>query len=417
MDWINRTITDHLVKTINTFSAVLITGPRQVGKSSLLQKVRGNFEYITLDDPLLLQQAKEDPELFLMNHPGELILDEIQYAPELFPYLKTRIDKMRFAALKDSRPEKCLFLLSGSQSYHTMENVSESLAGRLAILPLQGISCRERKNVSCTLPFVPDDEYLSSRGKEPRDMADLWSMIHQGYMPGLIASNQAWETFYSSYVATYIERDVNQLTKVAEKGDFVRFMAAVAARSSELLNYDSISRDVGVSSATVKRWIQILETSGIILQIYPYHNNHLKRMIKTPKIFFMDTGLMAYLTRWITPETIQHGAKAGQFFETWVVSEIVKSFLNAGKSVRDLYYYRDVDQKEIDLVLEIGRTVYPIEIKMTAKPNKSMARAFRLLEPITKAGDMQLGDGAIINQYPELMFLEAGIRSIPVGYL
>ena len=159
---------------------------------------------------------------------------------------------MRFAALKNSRPEKCLFLLSGSQSYHTMENVSESLAGRLAILPLQGHLLPGTEKCSAHRPSFPTMS-TSSRGKEPRDMADLWSMIHQGYMPGLIASNQAWETFYSSYVTTYIERDVNQLTKVAEKGDFVRFMAAVAARSSELLNYDSISRDVGVSSATVKR--------------------------------------------------------------------------------------------------------------------------------------------------------------------
>ena len=417
MDWIFRTMTDHLVKTINTFPAVLITGPRQVGKSSLLQMVGENYEYITFDNPLVMQQAKEDPKLFLINHSGQLILDEIQYVPELFPYIKMRIDEMRFAALKDNQPDKCLFLLSGSQAYHLMQNVSESLAGRLAILPLQGISFRERKNVTCSMPFVPDDEYLSVRMKERIDTEDLWFMIHRGCMPRLVSSQDDWETFYSSYVATYIERDVNQLTMISDKGIFVRFMAAVAARSGELLNYDSIARDVGVSAATVKRWIQILETSGIILQLYPYHNNHLKRMIKTPKLYFLDTGLMAWLTRWITPETISHGAKAGQFFETWVISEIVKSFLNAGKSVRSLYYYRDADQKEIDLLLEIGRTVYPIEIKMTAKPSKKMTHAFHLLEPVTEAGDMQIGDGAVISQYPDLMFLSKSIRAIPVGCL
>ena len=417
MEWIARTITDYLVKTINTFPAVLITGPRQVGKSSLLQMVGEKYEYISFDNPLLLQQAKEDPELFFINHSSALILDEIQYVPELFRYLKIQIDDMRFAALKDNQSEKCLFLVSGSQAYHLMQNVSESLAGRLAILPLQGISYREQKKVACALPFVPNDDYLSVRKKERVDTDDLWSMIHRGYMPRLIASQDDWETFYSSYVTTYIERDVNQLTKISDKGDFVRFMAAVAARSGELLNYDNLARDAGISAATVRRWIQILETSGIILQLYPYHNNHLKRMIKTPKIFFMDTGLMAWLTRWITPETILHGAKAGQFFETWVVSEIIKSYLNAGKSIRDLYFYRDADQREIDLVLEVGRTVYPIEIKMTAKPNKKMAQAFHLLEPVTEAGDMQMGDGAIINQYPELMLVEKGVRAIPVGYL
>lgn len=417
MDWIARTITDYLVKTINAFSAILITGPRQVGKSSLLQMVGAEFEYVTFDNPILLQQAKEDPELFFLNHSSKLILDEIQYAPELFPYIKMRIDEMRFTALKDNRSENCLFLLSGSQAYNLMQNVSESLAGRLAILPIQGISFRERKNVTCAMPFVPNDEYLSVRKNESIDTEDLWPMIHRGSMPRLVASMDDWETFYSSYVTTYIERDVNQLTKITDKGDFVRFMAAVAARSGELINYDSIARDVGVSAVTIKRWIQILETAGIILQLHPYHNNHLKRMIKTPKIYFMDTGLMAWLTRWITPETILHGAKAGQFFETWVVSEIVKSFLNAGKPVRDLYYYRDADQREIDLVMEIGRTVYPIEIKMTAKPNKNMAQAFHLLAPVTEAGDTQIGDGAVINQYPEVMLLEKGIRSIPVGYL
>lgn len=417
MEWIDRAIEDYLVKTINTFPAVLITGPRQVGKSSLLQMIVDDFEYITFDNPFVLQQAKEDPELFFMNHSAKLILDEIQYVPELFPFLKIKIDEMRLAALKDKSTEKCLFLLSGSQAYHLMENVSESLAGRLAILPLQGISYREQKNIKCAQPFVPTDEYLDIRKKESLNTDDLWAMIHRGYMPRLIASQDDWETYYSSYVTTYIERDVNQLTKISDKGDFVRFMAAVAARSGELLNYDSIARDAGVSATTVRRWLQILESSGIILQLNPYHNNHLKRVIKTPKVFFMDTGLMAWLTRWITAETIQFGAKAGQFFETWVVSEIVKSFLNAGKSVRDLYFYRDADQREIDLVMEIGRTVYPVEIKMTARPNKNMVQAFHLLEPVTEAGDMKLGAGALINQNPELIYLDKGTRAIPVGYL
>lgn len=417
MNWIARTITRQLVNTINTFPAVLITGPRQVGKSSLLQIIAEDYEYVSFDNPLLLQQAKEDPELFLMNHSKQLILDEIQYIPELFPYLKMRIDTMRLDALRGKQEETCLFLLSGSQAYHLMQNVSESLAGRLAILPLQGISYREQKNVSCSLPFVPNTDYLSLRGKENTNTDDLWSMIHRGYMPRLVASQDDWETFYSSYVATYIERDVNQLTKLSDKGDFIRFMAALAARSGELLNYDNIAKDVGVSATTVKRWTQILETSGVILLLHPYHNNHLKRLIKTAKIYFMDTGLMAWLSRWITAETIQFGAKAGQFFETWVVSEIVKSFLNAGKVTGHIYFYRNTDQQEIDLILEVGRTIYPIEIKMTAKPNKQMARSFHLLEPLTKSGNIQLGDGAVINQYPEVMLLTEHVRAIPIGYL
>jgi len=264
---------------------------------------------------------------------------------------------------------------------------------------------------------TPNDVYLSRRNIEPTGTDQLWQMIHRGSMPQLVASDNDWEAFYSSYVATYIDRDVNQLSNISNKGDFIAFMGAVAARSGELLNYDSLARDCSVSSSTARRWMQILETSGLILLVQPYSNNHLKRIIKTPKIYFHDTGLMAYLTRWITPETIRNGAKAGQFFETWVVSEIAKSFLNAGKSIRDIYFYRDTDQREIDLVLEIGRALYPIEIKMTAKPQKKMAAAFRLLEPVIEAGDLEFGEGAIINQYPELMYLEEKVRSIPVGYL
>jgi predicted AAA+ superfamily ATPase len=417
MNWINRTITEHLINVIEDFPAVLITGPRQVGKSSLLRKIAADFEYITFDNPLVLKQVKDDPELFLINHPDQLILDEIQYVPELFPYLKIKIDEMRFETLEQKDKRKCLFLLSGSQAYHLMQNVSESLAGRLAIFPLQGISYREQKNISCALPFVPNDDYLVARGRESTTIEDLWPMIHRGYMPSQVASQNDWETFYSSYVSTYIERDVNYINNVTDKGQFVRFMAALAARSGELINYDSIAKEAEVSASTVRRWVQILETSGIILQLFPYHNNHLKRMIKTPKIYFLDTGLMAWLTRWLTPQTIQFGAKAGQFFETWVVSEIVKSQLNAGKSTHDIYFYRDAEQREIDIVLEANRTIYPIEIKMSAKPDKKMARAFKLLSPIAETGDMELGDGAIINQYPDLMYIAEGVRSIPVGYL
>lgn len=345
-----------------------------------------------------------------------MILDEIQYVPELFSSLKIRIDNMRFEALSNNKPRECLYLLSGSQAFELMQNVSESLAGRLAILPLQGISYREQKKISCALPFLPTEQYLSVREKESVDLSDLWEIIHRGYMPRLVSSNDDWETFYASYVSTYIERDVNKISHIDDKTDFVRFMASVAARSGELLNYDSISKDIGVSSTTVKRWLQILQTAGIIFLLYPYYSNHLKRMIKTPKVYFMDTGLMAWLTRWVTPDTIKYGAKAGQFFETFVVSEIIKSLLNAGKSTRDLYFYRDADQKEIDLIIQDGRTIYPVEIKMTARPHKKMASAFSVLESV-RADDIQIGNGAVINLYHKPLLIDRNVLSIPAGYL
>lgn len=417
MAWIPRLIENHLEKTMETFPAVLVTGPRQVGKSTLLQKVATDYEYITFDNPILLQQALEDPNLFFMNHPGRLILDEIQYAPALFPYLKMKIDEARFVDLKSNQKTKCMFLLSGSQAFHLMENISESLAGRIAIIPMQGISYRERACIDCVLPFIPNEHYLTVRKDSLKVIDDLWEIIHRGSMPEMVASKSDWETFYSAYVSTYIERDVNQLTQVQDKDSFIRFMSAVAARSGELINYESVGRDVGISAQTVKRWIHILETAGIVLLLHPYHNNHLKRIVKTPKLYFMDTGLMAWLTRWITPDAMQYGAKAGQFFETWVISEIVKSQLNAGESLRNLYYYRDTDQKEIDLVMEIGRTVYPIEIKYSAQPTKKMASAFDRLKPIAEAGDLEIGDGAIINRYQELYYIDEKIRAIPIEYL
>ncbi len=417
MSLIQRHLADPITQAMASFPAVLVTGPRQVGKSTLLQMVGRGYEYVSFDDPLQLRQAKEDPELFLQTRQPRLILDEIQYVPELFSYLKLRIDRMRMSALMEDHSQECLFLLSGSQTYHLMANVSESLAGRFAILPMQGISYREKAGVSCKLPFVPEATYLKERGKAGGTASELWAMIHRGSMPRLVASEDDWERFYAGYVATYLERDVNQLAQVADRGDFVRMMVAVAARSGELVNYQSIAQEVGCSPTTIKRWLQILETSGIVFLLQPYHNNHLKRVIKTPKLYFMDTGLMAWLTRWITPETMMRGAKAGQFFETWVVAEIVKSYLNAGKSVRDIYYYRDADQREIDLVVERGRVVHPMEIKLTAKPTARMGQAFRLLEPVAQKGDMKIGEGVVINLYPEIIHLKENIRSLPAWYL
>ncbi|WP_017357764.1 ATP-binding protein [Actinobacillus pleuropneumoniae] len=392
---------------IKQFPAVLVTGPRQVGKSTLLQYISEDYQYVTFDDPMVLSMAKNDPSLFMLNYSGKLILDEVQYAPELFSSLKLAIDKQKMSGL---------YLLSGSQAFHLMQNVTESLAGRVAVLKLQGFSLREIQQLDFSLPFIPNQDYLSAREKVAQSIENIWTIIHQGYMPRLYEQETNWEIYYASYVSTYVERDVRSLTNVSSITDFTCFMVAIAARSGELLNYSNVAQEVGVSVDTIKRWTTILETSGIIYLLKPYSNNHLKRAIKTPKVYMLDTGLMAWLTKWLTPETISKGAKNGQFFETFVVSEIIKSFYNKGIEP-PIYFYRDTNQKEIDLLIEYDRTLYPVEIKTSASPDKKMVKSFGILKDNLPESEIKIGTGVIINQYPQRLWLAEDLIALPVWYI
>ena len=389
------------------FPILLLSGPRQVGKTTVLRQIsRGDYAEVSFDDPILRSQAIADPNLFLKNNRPPLLLDEVQYVPELFPFLKMQVDRNR----KDGD-----FLMTGSQAFVMMKNVSESLAGRVGILELQGISQREMRGCDFTLPFIPTENYIRERQKALFEHEDLWAEIHRGYMPELVFHPEKdREIFYASYVQTYIQRDVRQLTQVADESLFMQFMVSLAARSGELLNYVSIAKDIGVSNETVKRWVSILQTSRIIFLLEPYSNNHLKRAIKTPKIYFMDTGLMAYLTRWPTPATLANGAKAGNFFETYIVGEIIRSFLNAGKTDLPLYFYRDRDGTEIDLVIEDGGALFPIEIKMSASPTLSMAKAFAALDGIP---DRKRETGVILCRYDRPLWLSENVVALPTEYV
>lgn len=407
MSFYSRQMQRLLQSLIKQFPAVLVTGPRQVGKLTLLQHISEDYQYVTFDDPLLLSMAKSDPTLFMLNHSGKLILDEVQYVPELFSSLKLAIDKQKTSGL---------YLLSGSQAFHLMQNVTESLAGRIAVLKLQGFSLREIQQLDFYQPFIPSQDYISAREKVVQPIENIWKIIHQGYMPRLYEQETDWEIYYASYVSTYIERDVRSLTNVSNITDFTRFMVAIAARSGELLNYSNVAQEVGVSVDTIKRWTTILETSGIIYLLKPYSNNHLKRAIKTPKVYMLDTGLMAWLTKWLTPETISQGAKSGQFFETFVVSEIIKSFYNNGTEP-PIYFYRDTNQKEIDLLIEYNHTLYPLEIKTSASPDKKMAKTFSILKDNLPETETKIGTGVIISQYPQRMWLAEDLVALPVSMI
>ncbi len=398
------------------FKAVLVTGARQVGKSTLLQQMTEGYRYISFDNPLALNDAKEEPGLFFLNNKPPIILDEIQYITDLFPYIKIKCDESN---------ERGLFALTGSQQFHLMKNVSESLAGRVAILRLSGLSLREILGDSFNEPFIPTDDFIQKRKNKFKKCDDIWERIHRGNYPELVATDCDWQLFYESYISTYIDRDVNDLTKVQDKTKFAKFMSILAARTGQIINYSNIAEQVEAEQKTIKEWISILEASDLIYIMQPYSNSVLKRAIKTPKIYFRDTGLVCYLTKHQTPEMLMNGHMAGEIFETFVVSEILKSFTNAGYDHRMyISYYRGKDkirrqkngvkttkEAEIDIVIETADTLYPVEIKLSANPKLEMTNAFDVL---SKVPNKKLGQGTVICMYQEPIYLNKNNIAIPV---
>jgi len=390
------------------FGAVLVTGPRQVGKTTMLKMVASEAGYVTLDDPLLLAVATEQSGTFFKDNPPPVFVDEIQYAPQLFPQIKIIIDREK---------RKGLFFMSGSQQFQLMNNVSESLAGRLGLLTLLGLSMREKQGVEFSEPFLPTDEYFAARKKNASEFSydEVWATIHRGSMPELSTKeNYDWQMFYGAYVKTYIERDVRRLTQVGDEIKFLHFMTVAASCTGQLLNLASLARDVGISPPTAERWLSILVTSNIVYLLKPYSNNITKRTVKTPKLYFLDTGLAAYLTRWNTADVIKNGAMAGAFFETFVLTEIIKSYYNRGVLDLPLYFYRDKNMNEIDLLIEDNGTLYPIEMKKYADPQKKDVTSFALLDNIP---NVKRGSGGVVCLYDNLITLKDSDRVIPVKYL
>jgi len=399
---------DAIAKLSKMFGAVLVTGARQVGKTTLLQEIAADAGYVTLDDKIQLASAFEYSNTFFKDNPPPVFVDEVQYAPNLFPQIKIILDRDK---------KKGQFFLSGSQQFTMMKNVSESLAGRIGILNLLGLSMRERCEVAFKEPFMPTDEYFARRSKEQANIeyADVWEMIHRGSFPELCANlDFDPQMFYAAYVSTYIERDVRDLAQVGDEVKFLQFMTVVASLTGQLLNVASLARDVGISQPTAQRWLSILVTSNLVFLLQPYHNNITKRTVKTPKLYFLDTGLAAYLTRWNTVPVLKNGAMAGAFFETFVISEIIKSYANKGILDVPLYFYRDRDGNEIDLLIEEGGTLYPIEIKKHADPKKSDVEKFYIIDKILT---VKRGQGGVVCLYDNLVTVSGNDKSIPITML
>lgn len=402
--YIKRTLQERLRSASEWFRVVMVTGPRQVGKTSLMKHVmEPGRNYVTLDDLQARQLAQSDPLQFLQIYKAPLLIDEVQYAPQLFPYIKMIVDNDQTNGQ---------YWLTGSQQFRLMKNVTESLAGRVALLDLQGLSQGEKAGDPTRGAFVPSHTITDTRVSKETDVNQIYAQILEGSFPAVFGKESSFRRdFYSSYVRTYIERDVRDISKVIHEHDFVTFLKVAAARTGQLLNYSDVARDVGVSVMTIKAWISILETCGLIYLLQPFYRNLTKRLTKTPKLYFLDTGLVCHLCGFTTMESVRDGIMDGALLETYAVSEILKSYWHNGETPH-LTFYRDTDKREIDLIIE-QQLIHPIEIKKTASPTQAHTKNFAVLEQL----GVQVGTGAIVCLYPTASAISRQIRIVPLGLI
>jgi len=398
---LNRTIAKVINEFSRNFRVLLITGQRQVGKTTLLESLEKNRrKYVTLDNPKYRILAQNDPELFLAENPPPVIIDEVQYAPQLFPYIKIYVDS--------HKNQKGAFWLTGSQKFSLMKGVSESLAGRIVVLELLGLSYREKHKLPFSgKPFIPEKNTVKVK---PVKINEVYKHIWEGSLPEPVVNKKInREAFYSSYIQSYVERDVRDFYNIEKPVQFYNFISAVAARTANLVNYSSLARDIGIDVKTAQTWMGILERSGLVYLLQPYSPNVTSRIIKTPKVYFIDTGLCAYLCRWETPETLYAGAMDGAILETWCFGEILKSYWHNGIDPL-IYFYRDTDQKEIDFIIEKNMTLYPVEVKKTAMPVEQDLKNFKALNKLGK----KIGMGAVLCLSQDRIPINRDVISIPV---
>ena len=404
MRYIKRDIEEKIRSLNEEYACILITGPRQVGKTTVLRAIMDDSRtYVTLDDMEERALAKRDPAMFLQLHDTPIFIDEVQYAPELFSVIKMAIDN---GAASGS------FWLTGSQAFRMMELAQDSLAGRVAVLHMPSLSQHEVYGSGECTPFTVDLPALKARKQThvPADIAAIYERIWNGSMPGLVSGKYTdRDVFYSSYVQTYIDRDVTEQIQLTDKLLFRDFIRAAACRAGQMLNIHDIASDVGVSNDTAKRWLQVLEKSDIIFFLRPYSNNLLKRTVQTPKMYFFDTGLVAYLTRYSSPEILANGAINGAILENYVVAEIRKTYMSCGKECL-MWYYRDKDSSEIDLVIESDGELHPLEVKRSVNPGTELIRVFAILDK----GSVPRGVGAILCMRPELSAIDARHLIVPI---
>lgn len=418
--YINRTIENKLKEMYGIFPAILITGSRQSGKSTVLEYITSTkikkINEVSLDDINERILAQNDPEFFIRSHETPLIIDEFQYAPNLLSYIKIAIDEARKNELfGDGRKTETLYYLTGSQIFETMENITESLAGRVGIIDLHPLSTREIYKSKEDI-FIPDINIIKNKKKVNQEsISKLFERIFRGSYPELYKNPKiSIESFFSSYIRTYIERDVRKIVNIQDEPKFMKFISSLAARTGQEYNASDIAKDVEVNADTISKWTSVLSNTYIIFLLQPHMNNNVGRIIKRPKIYFMDTGLACFLTGYVSPETLEKSAYSGQIFETYVVSEIVKSYTNNQKDPRKhLYYYRDNNQREIDLLIINEDNIYPVEIKKGANPGKDAIKNFN----IVKKFEMKSPNGAVICLTENIHAIDENNYMIPVEYI
>ena len=395
-----RTLSPYILRISEKFKVLLIDGPRQIGKTTLLKNTAdGERKYVSLDNPQDLLKAKNDPKGFFDTYAPPCIIDEIQYAPELFPYIKI---------IADNTDKRSLVWLTGSQQYNLMQGITESLAGRVVIIDMLGFSIYEREGKGdIQKPFLPSPK--PARILKRRNSADTFKVIWQGAFPDVAGADpEHWEAFYDSYIRTYIERDVRQIINIGSEVKFITFLKVAAARTGQELNLADIARNVDIDPKTAEKWLSVLKTSGLVYLLQPYFKNITKRLTKHPKLYFMDTGLASYLAGWTTPKALESGVSSGAFFESFAITEILKSYYHNGKNPQ-LNFYRDSDGNEIDLLIYQDGKYYPIEIKKHGTPGSDDVKAFKNF-----AKQEPLGYGCEICLAPDLQPLSPEVLAMSV---
>ncbi len=414
--YIKRNIENKLIEASKQFASITIYGSRQVGKSTLIQHLFPTIPYVTLDDIEIRDYAIRDPKGFIKYYSSPLVIDEIQKAPQLLEYIKIEIDNMKKKFLSNNEPPKFLYILSGSNQFELQEAITESLAGRTCVFNLSSLSYNEIKGRKSSSYFNPSIDNLRDKEKllneNYRSRKEIFEDIFVGGMPEYISLQLNRDMFFKSYITTYIEKDVKQIISATKETTFMNFMKYVALRTACQLDYTEISRSIGIDARTVKGWISILETSGIIKVIQPYASNISDRIIKTPKLYFMDTGLCAYLCGIPSADILEKSAFAGAFYETYVISEIIKSFYNAYKKVDDIYYYRDKDQHEVDLIIDSYDSIYPIEIKKGINP-VSHTKKFTILKKYKK----RINTGLVIDSSNKVFPINDEVYYCPIDII